>query len=210
MLNVLLQGGMLGVAMAAPIGPASLLCINNSLLYGIGAGLAASFGATVGIASFGALAGFGCTTITSFLTDHNLFLNVCGVLLLSFLGIKTFLSTPTLSNRVDSPQGLFNYFFTPFILTVANPMTVVVFISIYTGFGLETLCGGRYDAVIFTIGVFSGALTWLALLVLISIFFRRYINDKTMVWINKISAIILLLFALLSAHKVLQALELMS
>lgn len=205
MLDVFLQGIMLGVAIAAPIGPASLLCINNALLYGMGIGFATGFGATVGIACFGAIVGFGCSVITLFLTSHSLLFHSFGALLLTYLAIKNFTTTSSMPTTINRSKGFLSCFSTAFLLTVASPVTIVIFISIYTGLGLEKLCTGVMDATLFTVGVLGGAFVWFSFLSFIAVFFRKYVTHNTMVLINKISAFIFLAFAVLSLFKILEA-----
>ncbi|NJL05166.1 MAG: hypothetical protein HC911_09745, partial [Chloroflexaceae bacterium] len=64
-LALLLQGIILGVAIAAPVGPIGLLCIRRTLHAGWWAGVAAGLGAATADALYGGLAVSGLSIVTS-------------------------------------------------------------------------------------------------------------------------------------------------
>ena len=70
-LPVFLQGLLLGLAIAAPVGPIGVLCIQRTLQNGRAAGFLSGLGATTADAFYGAVAAFGLTAVTGFLTLTN-------------------------------------------------------------------------------------------------------------------------------------------
>ena len=58
-LPLLLQGLIMGFAIAAPVGPIGVLCIRRTLAHGRLAGLISGLGAASADAVYGAVAGFG-------------------------------------------------------------------------------------------------------------------------------------------------------
>lgn len=75
----------MGLALAAPVGPISLLCIKRTTVQGIKIGFATGLGAAAVDALLAGLAAFGLTTALSFFTAHILQLQLAGSVIL--LGI---------------------------------------------------------------------------------------------------------------------------
>ena len=93
-LNFLLKGLVVGLSIAAPVGPIGLLCIRRSLEQGRVVGLATGLGAATADAAYGCIAGFGLTAVSGFLLAHVSLLRVGGGAALCYLGVRTFLSAP--------------------------------------------------------------------------------------------------------------------
>src|SRR5215213_199522 len=62
-------GIVIGLSVAAPIGPMALLCIRRTLAHGRVVGLVSGVGVATADAVYGAVAAFGLTSISSFLVD---------------------------------------------------------------------------------------------------------------------------------------------
>ena len=65
-MELLVRGLLIGFAIAAPVGPIGLLCIQRTLAYGRLTGLATGLGAASADAVYGMVAGFGLTAISGF------------------------------------------------------------------------------------------------------------------------------------------------
>ncbi len=75
MLVVLLKGLLIGFAIAAPIGPNGILCIQRSLHSGFKMGLMTGLGVAIAHGTYGLLACFGLTSFSSLLITHQLCVN---------------------------------------------------------------------------------------------------------------------------------------
>ena len=69
-MSALLQGLLLGISIAVPVGPIGLLCLRRSLTAGRLAGFVSGLGAATADALFGVIAALGLTTVTSFLVAY--------------------------------------------------------------------------------------------------------------------------------------------
>src|SRR5512137_45322 len=94
-LSLLLRGGLVGLSIAAPVGPIGVLCIRRTLAEGRASGLVSGLGAATADAVYGSIAGFGLTIISSFLIDQQAWLRLIGGAFLVYLGVRTFLSKPS-------------------------------------------------------------------------------------------------------------------
>ncbi|SDZ37452.1 Threonine/homoserine/homoserine lactone efflux protein [Evansella caseinilytica] len=197
-ITYLLKGLVIGFAIVAPVGPIGVLCIRRSLVQGRLYGLFSGLGAAAADAVYGFIAAFGLTVITSFLLDYKLWLQLIGGLFLCYLGMQTLLSKPA-EYQGDVQEGsLLASFFSTLFLTITNPVTILAFISIFAGLGLSNEHGNSAYAVQLVAGVFAGSASWWLLLSVGVGFFRKKISLTSMIWVNRISGIVILTFGIVA------------
>src|SRR3989338_1937334 len=128
MLELFLKGLLIGFAIAAPVGPIGILCIQRSLHDGFKVGLMTGVGAALADGTYGLIAGFGLTAISSMLIAQQFWIRVIGGLFLLYLGIKLIFTPPreksTTNNLDKSPLHACG---TTFLLTLTNPATILSF-----------------------------------------------------------------------------------
>lgn len=161
-LVVLLQGLILGIAIAAPVGPIGLLCIRRTLEHGPMMGFATGMGAAVADTCYGAIAAFGVSAAISFLQGNETLFQTVGGIVLLVVAYRTFRQKPAEEEReAASAPDVGTWiagFMTGLSLTLTNPATIMAFIAIFAGFGLGGL--GRFDAITLVLGVFLGSSLW--------------------------------------------------
>ena len=193
-----LRGLVLGLSIAAPVGPIGILCIRRTLASGRLAGFASGLGAATADALYGCLTAFGLAFISSVLVSQQQWLRLGGGLFLCVLGVQTFLSRPAAQAApAAGSRSLLGMYLSTLVLTLTNPMTILSFAAVFAAIGVGAANG--YRAAGFIVGgVFCGsALWWLALSGIVSLL-RRQIDPPKMMLINQISGIILFGFGVLS------------
>jgi threonine/homoserine/homoserine lactone efflux protein len=202
--NLLIKGLLIGLSIAAPVGPIGLLCIRRSLEQGRVAGLATGLGAATADAAYGCIAGFGLTAVSGFLLAHVSLLRLGGGAALCFLGARTFLSAPTRREAQLRAGSLWSAYFSTLLLTLANPATILSFVAIFAGFGL--VVSPSYAAAGTLIaGVFVGSgLWWLALSSSVSLM-RHWVSDAWMRGINRMSGGMIVAFGLYALSALLMS-----
>ena len=197
-MSIFLRGFLIGISIAAPVGPIGVLCIRRTLSEGNLSGFVSGLGAATADAFFGVIAGFGLTFISGFLVAQQNWLNFFGGIFLCYLGIRTSRSTPASDSAQAEGKGLLRNYLSIFILTLTNPMTILSFAAIFAGLGLANQPGDYLSAMTLVLGVFSGsALWWLVLSFGVSLF-RERVTPQWMVWINRVSGLIVLTFGILA------------
>ena len=88
------KGLVIGLSVAAPVGPIGLLCINRSLTAGPRAGFVTGLGAAVADGVYGAVAAFGIASVSLFLLDHQDLVRGLGGLGLIAIGLQMGLKRP--------------------------------------------------------------------------------------------------------------------
>lgn len=162
-LDILMRGFLIGLAIAAPVGPIGILCIRKTMENGIPAGLVTGLGAAVADAVYGSIAAFGLTALSTFLVGHTLEFRLFGGLFLIVIGLRTLRSVPAKETRTADPGGTVAGFLTALALTLTNPMTILGFIAIFAGFGVADDLDPS-DATILVLGVFLGSAAWWSIL----------------------------------------------
>jgi threonine/homoserine/homoserine lactone efflux protein len=156
-----LRGAMIGFSMAAPVGPIGVLCIRRSLTNGITIGFATGLGAATADALYGAVAAFGLTAVAKFLSAQQFWLALLGGGFLCWLGIRTFIAKPS-KESADARRGnVFTAWASTLLLTITNPATILSFVALFAGFGINS---SYATAGILVTGVFFGSGLWWLLL----------------------------------------------
>ncbi len=193
-----LKGIIIGFSIAAPVGPIGVLCIRRTLADGRLAGLISGLGAATADLLYGCVAAFGLTFISQFLIDQEFWLRLVGGLFLLYLGIKTFWAKSSSTALEQKKGGLLNAYFTTFFLTLTNPLTILSFAAIFAGLGVVNTDGVYLSALILVAGVFSGSTLWWFLLSGGASFFERKIDKQGLVWINRVSGVVITIFGVVA------------
>jgi len=148
MLALFLKGLAIGFAIAAPVGPIGILCIQRSLHDGFKIGLMTGLGAALADGTYGLIAGFGLTAISSMLVAQQFWIRIIGGLFLLYLGIKTLLTPPRERSALNQPdRSPWHACATTYFLTITNPMTILSFVAIFAGLGLGSESINYMDAI---------------------------------------------------------------
>ena len=201
----LIGGGILiGLIVAAPIGPVNLICLRRTLAYGPLNGFFSGLGAALGDGMFAAITAFGLTFVAQVIEGYAIPLKAAGGLALLIFGCHIFTSDVTLlrnqngaPNRAEGSASLIGAIVSTFALTLANPATMFGFTALFAGLG--TLVGDEVlfgDAAMMVLGVVAGStLWWFTLSALVGIF-HKHIEPKVMRNINHAFGVLVTLFGL--------------
>jgi threonine/homoserine/homoserine lactone efflux protein len=190
------RGLLIGFAIAAPVGPIGLLCVQRTLAYGRLTGLVTGMGAATADAVYGMVAGFGLTAISGFLTGQRVWLGIVGGLFLCYLGVRTLLTPPAARAAKSADGGRWAAYASTFALTLTNPMTIFSFMAVFAGLGLVAAPGEASRAVSLVAGVFAGSAAWWLLLSGGVSLFRKRMGPGVLGWVNRIAGAVILGFGL--------------
>lgn len=191
------KGLLIGFSIAAPVGPIGVLCIRQTLTYGITVGFACGFGAAVADMIYGLIGGLGLTFISSLLISQKTLLSIVGGIFLCYLGVKTLLEKPAEETEHAQHQNLVSSFLSTFFLTLTNPMTILSFTAVLAGLGLGSENTSIYTAIALVSGIFIGSLAWWFMLCGSVAYFRQKVTTENLLWVNRISGSIILCFAVI-------------
>jgi putative LysE/RhtB family amino acid efflux pump len=188
-----LKGLLLGLSIAAPVGPIGVLCIRRSLEAGFWPGVAGGLGTAVADAVYAAIAAFGLTAVSSLLIQAQSVLSIVGGIALIWLGWVAMSGKPAEAAAAPMTRSLWPTFASTFLLTMANPATILTFAAIFAGLGLAAVDTAAGAAVLVT-GVLLGSLLWWAILSGAVSVLRQRISATVVLWINRASGALLVAF----------------
>jgi len=187
------RGFIIGFTVAMAVGPMSVLTMRRTIAHGRLYGLVSGLGIATADASYGAVAAFGLSAITTALVGARTALGLIGGAFLIWLAIRTLRARPaTTAATVEDRPGLPGAYLSIYGLTMTNPMTILSFAAIFAGFGLAG--GGLLDAALLTAGVFLGSSLWWVVLTTAVGLLRTRLTPSVLVWINRVSGAVLLGF----------------
>jgi threonine/homoserine/homoserine lactone efflux protein len=190
-LRFFIEGVIIGFVVAVPVGPLGLLCINRALSTGPVYGLSSGLGVATADAIAAGIAVLGLTLVSGFLIDHQLWLRLIGGIFLCYLGFKIYITAPVEQPPVNDVNGLLGAYATTFFLTFSNPLTILSFVAIYAGWGVESLSGNYFLAGVLMIGVFAGSSLWWVVLTVGLAAFRDRFSTRILRWIHRVSGTVI-------------------
>lgn len=196
-LSTFVRGLLLGLSIAAPVGPIGVLCIRRTLMQGWRIGFLTGLGAATADATYGAIAAFGLTALSNLLIAEQFWLRLIGGLFLLYLGARTFFAKPAMVAANATANSLAGAYTSTFLLTLTNPTTILSFAAIFAGFGVAS-SGSTLAAGILVLGVFVGSALWWLLLSGGVTLLRSRFRPAALVWVNRISGVVITLFGLIA------------
>jgi threonine/homoserine/homoserine lactone efflux protein len=190
------RGIFVGAAIAIPVGPVNLLTIRRTLAYGRASGLATGLGAAAADTVYGAIAAFGLTLISSFLLDHQLWLRLGGGIFLVVMGVRAFRAHPSLITAAGESRSLVRAALSSFLLTIANPITLLAFGAVFGAVGVIDPDLTRLDATILVWGVFTGSMLWWIFITTVVSSVRARTSAQLLHRMSQVSGLVIALFGL--------------
>lgn len=185
------KGMAIGVAVAAPVGPIGLLCIQRTLRDGLLMGLATGLGAALADGIFGGIAAFGLASVSKELIAQQDPLRVIGGLVLFALAYRAWYKAPPDIPGAALHLRLLGGFGTGLAVTLSNPMTIMGFIGIFAALGLSELSAGSVNAVQMVGGVFLGSACWWMGLCAGTDVLKPRFGPQSLAWTNRLAAVML-------------------
>ena len=195
--ELLLRGAIAGLAISAPVGPVNVLCVSRTIAKGRLAGIASGFGAAAADTTYGSIAGFSITLIIDWLVRELFWIRVVGGVLLIAIGLVYYFRRPKSLGDGTPRDSAGSDIATTFLLTLTNPTTVLSFLAVLAVLGLGERRPWPLTSFL-VLGIFLGAMFWWTLLAMISGHFRDRFNDRAVVWLNRIGALAIGAFGLIT------------
>lgn len=198
----LLKGALIGLAVAAPVGPIGMLCIQRSLAGGTLVGFASGLGAAFADALYGAVAALGIGAVMRALEAHATAIRLIGGILLLLLALQTYRRSGDAPAAAAAPgaAGIATAFASVAMLTLANPATILSFVAIFAGVGD---IAARHPLALVT-GVFLGSAAWWLLLATVTGLLRTRVTPAIRRMIDLGSALCLAGFGVVALASALR------
>jgi threonine/homoserine/homoserine lactone efflux protein len=193
-LSIFIQGIVIGLTLAVPIGPISLLCIQRTIADGRLHGIISGLGVSTADSFYAAITVLGLTVISSLIVAHQyLFRSIAGIILI-LIGIRVFMLVPAGFSEKREHETYLKDYLSMVAIAIANPMTLIFFLVILPGFGVIIQESAFLPAAEFVAGVFFGSALWWLLLCGSVGSVRSRINVENLGMINRISGVLISCF----------------
>ncbi len=189
-LPTFLAGVCVGLAVAAPIGPMGILCIQQTLTFGLLAGLATGAAAATVQVTYGlfAILGFSPATTTSLGAGAPL-LSVVSAGLLFWFALRVLQVEVTVGSLATrQPHYLILSYRDALVFGYSNPLTPVLF---FAAFPVLTSAADLANAQVLVVGVFSGVVGWYVVLSTTVALLRQRLPAQGLKIANKASGLTL-------------------
>jgi threonine/homoserine/homoserine lactone efflux protein len=205
---IFLRALIIGLAIAAPVGPIGVLCIRRTLSHGRVVGFVSGLGAATADAFYGSIAGLGLTAVAHLLIGELLWLRLVGGIFLCYLGVVTCMATAAEGVAATKASSLYRAYLSTLGLTLTNPTTILSFVAIFAGLGFGSSVAHSLSAAVpLVLGVFTGsALWWLTLSTVVSRL-RAHVTTRGMIGVNRISGMVILIFGAVALGSVVAAMH---
>ena len=194
----LVQNILLGLTLAAPIGPVNLEIIKRGLNSGFKQAFLTGAGAMCADTTYLILIFFGLTAFLN-IAFMKIFLGIAGSIVLIYLGTvsaREFFRPSAAAGKL--PRHLFkSSFVTGYVLAIASPMTIVWWTGVFGALlASQTNTGTNLSAFFSCFSILLGCFLWVFCLAVTLHFGKKYINEKTTGFISLIAGIFLTGFGL--------------
>ncbi len=214
-------GLLIGVLIAAPVGPVNIVCIQRTLERGFWGGFAAGLGAVLADGIIASIAAYGATAISGFMRDNQLKIELVGGVILTAFGLRIFVSQPrivatattniarlrrladatpqflrpTLRYKVWRIMPHLNIVPQTFFLTITNPGAIL---GLFALFGGATSALGGVEtwaqALTAVVSIMTGSLIWWAGISRLISRVRHKLTEGRLKKINQVSGVVLVMF----------------
>lgn len=193
-------GAIIGILVAAPVGPVNVLCIQRAIERGFFGGVAAGIGAMLGDGLIALFASLGVGAISDLMKDYHTAIQAVGGLALAAFGLKLYFTAPRIEPaRVDRdrPETLRDFVWDipqTFFLTITNPGAVLGLFAIFGGVSSFVQVRGYIDALTMVASIMGGSLAWWIFLSNMIGRIRHRIDGATLGMINRVAGVLLIVF----------------
>lgn len=193
-LSFFIQGIIIGLTLAVPVGPISLLCIQRTIADGRFHGIISGLGVSTADSFYAAITVLGLTVVSGLIiTQQFLFRFLAGVILI-LIGIRIFMSVPAGVSEKSEHETYLKDYLSMVAIAVANPLTLVFLLVILPGFGVVIHGTTFLPATEFVAGFFFGSAVWWVLLCGSVGSVRSRISVKNLGLINRVSGLLISCF----------------
>jgi threonine/homoserine/homoserine lactone efflux protein len=196
-------GIVIGVLVAAPVGPVNVLCVQRAIERGFWGGIAAGLGAVLGDGLIALCASFWVGAISGALLYHRPTIQIIGGLALIAFGIKLYLSPPRLEALhpdYENKASLWDYAWDipqTFFLTISNPGAVLGLFAIFGGVSTFVEVRSNVDALTMVASIMGGSLMWWIGLANLIGRVRHRLDPGLLAQMNRVAGILLMGFGVL-------------
>ncbi|MFZ0323461.1 MAG: LysE family transporter [Actinomycetes bacterium] len=189
-------GFVLGLAVAAPLGPVGLLSVRTAMRFGFRAGAAIGLGAALVDTAYAALGLLGAGALLTF-APAQVTMGLVGAAVLVWFGVATLRSAARVRTggeadlEVQAPGQAFR---SGVVATASNPLTILSWAALLGAVVSVTGGGGPLSATALLVGVWVGSAVWFTGLTFAASHAGRRMSDRALAVVDVLAGLGLLAF----------------
>ncbi|MGB4865293.1 MAG: LysE family transporter [Hyphomicrobium sp.] len=190
-------GLIIGILIAAPVGPVNVLCIQRAIERGFWGGIAAGIGSVMGDGLIALMAGLGVGAVSGAIESHRAIIQMIGGLALIVFGIKLYITTPRIRplSEADAAKASLKDFVwdipQTFFLTITNPGALLGLFAVFSGVSTYVEVHSNIDVFFMVAAIMAGSMTWWVFLSKLISRYRHIFDGDKLHTINRIAGILL-------------------
>lgn len=204
-MSILASYFLLGLSLAAPIGPINAAQIDRGIKFGFFHAWILGVGAILADAIYMLIVYIGVVQFidTPFMKS---FLWSFGAFILIYTGIEGLTGAGKLELKENrKPEPLWQAFLYGFFMSLSNPLTILFWLGIYGAVLAKTASTvGNSELVLYSCAIFIGLITWDIWMAAISSSFRRFLHIGILKFISIISGVSLIGFGVYFGYQAIQ------
>ena len=197
MVRTLVFSFFLGFILSSPLGPMGLICLRRTLTRGRSAGLTSALGISLAYGFWSYVAIHGLTAVSSWVEQEKNILEFAIALFFFLYGLHGIFNTPdtrypALQNN-DNASG----FLPVFLVVFLNPSTFIMFVVLFTLFGVTKNHYGLFSSLKIVFSVFIGSVVFWITLSKVLHKVRKKLTDSTYILISRLSSCFIMIFGII-------------
>jgi threonine/homoserine/homoserine lactone efflux protein len=194
-IELIAKGLLIGVIVAAPVGPTGIVCVQRIISIGRMYGLFTGIGAGIADLFWGCVSLYGVHYFAPLLLENQQYFKVFAGVFLLILGLRTLLKKRHPHEIHAEKRNYLKAFGSGFLLTISNVVLVAVYTALFTSLGILKLVTTYWHSGVFLSSIFIGSVSWWFLLGGIYTFFKHKFHKDIIVAINKSAGVLLLVIS---------------
>ncbi len=191
----ILKSLLIGICASVPLGPVAILVLQKTFSKGRKAGFITGLGATLTDTTYSAIAIYALSFAQRFIDSNQEYIYTIGGLIVGVVGFFMWRSNPFRRLKTNEPQtASVRDFLQAAVMGLSNPGAVVVIFGLFAFFGMgSSIEQAGWKMIPIVMCVCLGSIFyWYALSFFISRF-RKKIRLRTILWINRVTGIVVML-----------------
>lgn len=201
-MEIIIRNILLGIALAAPIGPAGIAVINNGLNFGFMFAFLTGVGITLADATYLMVVFFGLSSFIE-IPIVKIILWTLGAIVLIYLGSQSISGALRGIDFEETEKSMDkNPLLSGYIINISNPIAVVFWVGIFSSMIDHSENKSKLVVLLFSSTILIGIFLWHFTMSILSNWGKRFLNEMTAKYISLAAGIALVLFGINFAHNV--------
>jgi len=187
----IVKAALIGICVSIPFGPIAIMVIRNSFSKGRKSGFVTGLGATTVDSTWATVSVFFLGFAEELIDRYNTYILLAGGLVIMIVGLSMVKSNPfrqldKQSQRIDSVSP--KDYLKSVALGFSNPAAIFIMFALFAGFGVNVSPGDGFVRIFTVLAALAGGSVfyWFTFSGVFARF-RRSINLKAILWINRIA-----------------------